>query len=295
MNMQSNVKQGELLLVKANPAVPAFKVTGRTGLSIRAGTTIAGTTFKKDTPVHLGRSLEPGRDYCIYLGDRVPAVGKPSKSDIAIGGFHFAPGGNASARSGGDKKPCINPYSIYDLNFRPACPDPRGMAFVQEKEFWGDIYLCAADHLEGGTSQFGVKIANGYDQLPQNMSGGRFKRFDYVAAVAVMKYHGKSLLKDDEFYAGAFGVTENSSFNERPLKTSLDAKRTSKYGWHQATGNIWVWGYDLPKESPRPSLFGGSWIHGSNAGSRYAYLDYWPVYSYGYLGARGRSDHLQLA
>jgi RNA-directed DNA polymerase len=41
---------------------------------------------------------------------------------------------------------------------------------------------------------------------------------------------------------------------------------------------------------PRPSIFGGSWINGSNAGSRYANLDYWPENSDDNLGARGRSD-----
>lgn len=38
------------------------------------------------------------------------------------------------------------------------------------------------------------------------------------------------------------------------------------------------------------SLFGGSWINGSNAGSRYANLDYWPENSDDNVGARGRSD-----
>lgn len=41
---------------------------------------------------------------------------------------------------------------------------------------------------------------------------------------------------------------------------------------------------------PRPSIFGGSWIDGSNAGSRYANLDNWPENSNDNLGARGRSD-----
>jgi hypothetical protein len=41
---------------------------------------------------------------------------------------------------------------------------------------------------------------------------------------------------------------------------------------------------------PRPSIFGGSWINGSNAGSRYANLDNWPENSNDNLGARGRSD-----
>lgn len=42
----------------------------------------------------------------------------------------------------------------------------------------------------------------------------------------------------------------------------------------------------------RPSIFGGSWINGENAGSRYANLDYWPENSNENIGARGASDDL---
>ncbi|KAB2743487.1 Retron-type reverse transcriptase [Brucella anthropi] len=40
----------------------------------------------------------------------------------------------------------------------------------------------------------------------------------------------------------------------------------------------------------RPSIFGGSWINGSNAGSRYANLDNWAENSNENIGARGASD-----
>ena len=45
----------------------------------------------------------------------------------------------------------------------------------------------------------------------------------------------------------------------------------------------------------RASIFGGSWINGDNAGSRYANLDYWPGLSLENFSARGRSDHLKPA
>ena len=45
---------------------------------------------------------------------------------------------------------------------------------------------------------------------------------------------------------------------------------------------------------PRASIFGGSWMNGQNAGSRYANVAYnWPDNSNDNIGARGRSDHLQ--
>jgi len=299
MNMQSRIStQATALLKKKNAALPAFKVTGRASLAIRAGVTIAGKTYRRDTPVHLGRDLEPGGDYCIYLGDRIPSVGKkpPGKSavsDILLGGFHFAPGGNAKGSSGGDAKPCINPQSLHDLHFRPACSDPRGMTFVEKGRFWADIYLCAADHLAQGTSRFGVVYAT-HRNPPEKPGGGRFEKMDFVAAQAVMAHHGKQLMSAEEFYAYAAGVTENSSADDRPPLTGIDPARTSSCGGMQATGNIWSWGVET-RENSRPSLFGGSWLGRSDAGSRCAVLVYWPGYSGGPLGARGRSDHLQLA
>jgi len=158
---------------------------------------------------------------------------------------------------------------------------------------WCDIYLLGKDHLKNGTSRHGVTIADGTDR-PQNPAGGSFSRFDYDAACAVMKHHGKQLLGAEEFFAAAYGVTEKTAVGADPKTTGLDAPRTSRFGLMQATGNMWVWGTDGHPDIPRASLFGGSWVDDSGAGSRCANLDYWPDNSYGSLGARGRSDHLQL-
>jgi hypothetical protein len=119
-------------------------------------------------------------------------------------------------------------------------------------------------------------------------------RFDYETAVAVMAAHGKGLLSVDEFFAAALGVTEKTAANRDPKVTGLDAPRTSRFGLQQATGNLWVWGHDGDPDKPRASLFGGSWVSDGGAGSRYARVaTSWPGDSAGYLGARGRSDHLQ--
>jgi hypothetical protein len=215
---------------------------------------------------------------------------------LVLGGFHFAPGGNAAARAGGDDVPAINSYSVWDLNFRPACPDPRGMTLVDTggRKFWCDIYLTAADHSDI-TSRFGVTIADGAD-LPNGTGtdGKKYKAFDYPTAVAVLASHGKGLLSVEEFFAAAYGVTEKSSADENPKVSGLDAPRTSKFGLMQATGNMWVWGHDGDPDEPRASIFGGAWLNGGDAGSRFAYLGYWPGSSSDSLGARGRSDHLQL-
>jgi hypothetical protein len=217
-------------------------------------------------------------------------------TDAVIGGFHFTPGGSASARAGGDDIPAINPFSVWDRNFRPACADPRGMVRVESatiKPFWCDIYLTGVAHFSMGTSKLGVPIADGDDCPVDPSTGKAFRKFDYDTACKVMAHHGKGLLSFEEFACAAIGVTEKTAAASKPKITKLDAARTSRFGLMQATGNMWVWGHDGDPDEPRASLFGGSWIVADNAGSRYAVVDFWPGSSSGSIGARGRSDHLQ--
>ena len=285
-------------LVKTDPNLPALKVTGRDSLVISAGTSFAGRSFGEDTPVLLPRQgLIPGADYVVAASGEPIALRltRLPDDDSYIGGFHFAPGGNAEGRAGGDDVPAINPYSLWDRNFRPACVDPRGMALVHKPGglFWCDIYLTGANCHVDGTSKFGVPIADG-DECPCDPDGDHYAQFDYATAAAVMAAHGKGLLNVEEFFAAAFGVTEKSAHKGDPRTTGLDAPRTSRFGLMQATGNLWVWGHDGDPDTPRASVFGGSWFYGVDAGSRYAYVACkWPEDSDGALGARGRSDHLQ--
>jgi hypothetical protein len=268
-------------------------------LSILSGTQFAGYHFDADTPVDITTDLlRPGRDYAVTVAEGKIALielAAANLADTVLGGLHFAPGGNAGARNGGDAVPAINPYSIWDRNFRPACDDPRGMTRVEMgdgKPFWCDIYLTAAEH-SLGTSRFGAMIADG-DSIPQAAGAKEFGSFNYAAAQAVLAHHGKGLLSVYEFFAAAYGVTEKTAAPRDPKTTQLDAPRTSRWGVMQATGNMWVWGHDGDPDLPRASLFGGSWFDDGHAGSRYANLVYWPDYSSDYFGARGRSDHLQL-
>jgi hypothetical protein len=163
---------------------------------------------------------------------------------------------------------------------------PRG-------KFRCDIYLLNTGHDANGTSSLGFTIADGKD-LPAGADGIKVERFDYPTAVAVMARHGKSLLALDEFFLAMYGVTEKTARDGDPVITRCDPARTSKFGVMQATGNLWVWGHDGDPDEPRASIFGGSWWNGGIAGSRYADVDAWPGNSHEGLGARGRSDHLQL-
>src|SRR3972149_1333309 len=270
MNVSAKGERPAAILAKADPTSPCIVATGRETLAIRSAITFAGRDIAAGTLISMPNILEPGGDYGVMAGsggvlgvERLTAM---PDAVMLLAGFHFAPGGNAPARAGGDDVPAINPYSVWDINFRPTCPDPRGMAFIPPRNCWADIYLTAADHLANGTSQFGVKIADG-DDPPENPAGKRFKTFDYDAACAVVAHHGKSLLSFEDFIAAAYGVSEKPACSDDPEVTGLDAARTSKFGLMQATGNLWQWGHDGDPDKPRASFFGGSWLHGGNAGS----------------------------
>ena len=70
------------------------------------------------------------------------------------------------------------------------------------------------------------------------------------------------------------------------------ARFVSRFGLFDVTGTMWQWATDGHPDDPRSSILGGSWISGSDAGSRYADLGYWPENSAVSVSARGACDHL---
>jgi hypothetical protein len=303
------VRKDETTIAKVMRAAPGPIFEERAGhiLCTKAGVSIdAGgrhMVFEELTELPMP-ALEPGRNYYVWHDDRTIGVIGAEGVDLdgVLGGFHYAPGGNAAARAGGDEKPSINPLSIWDIGFKPACADPRGMAYVAGvpgsegvRPFWVDLYLLNTDHFVKGTSVHGALIADGNRNKPLIEASGRVAPdLNYATATAIMEGHGKQLLSFTEFSAAAYGVIERTAAGDRPKLTGLDAARTSRCGMMQATGNLYVWGHDGDPDTPRASLFGGYWVNGGFAGSRYAYVGYWPGFSYEWIGARGRSDHLSL-
>jgi hypothetical protein len=309
MTAIANLKHNTLALTRIDILSPVLAAIGLTDIVLKAGTIVTLDNrphrFDNDTPVPTA-DLLPGRDYGVGVdesGNLFCRVLESSPTEEALfAGFHFAPGGNAPDRDGGDSTPAINPYSIWDIGFRPSCLDPRGMALVETlggKLFWADIYLLDADHHEQGTSRAKAIIADGRD-LPMKLDGqSRYKKLDYATAVEIYAGHGKRLLGAEEFFAAAYGVKERASRDSEPTVTgALDENAInliSKWGLFDITGTMWQWGTDGDPDNPRPSIFGGSWISGDSAGSRDAYLDFWPESSDGFIGARGASDHLSHA
>lgn len=307
MTAAAAVKQHDISIGRTDTDLPILYIAGRDAIGIRGGTTIMidgrEHVFEKDTALSVAGTLVPGYDYGVGIHDDgrpfVTVVTPANPIDQGyIGGFHFAPSGNAEANAGGDGEPAINPNSRWDLGFRPACPDPRGMALVYlggGRRVWADIYLLGVDH-RSGTSRCGVTIADGRDRPERIDRKGEYAKLDYPTAVEIFAHHGKRLLGAEEFFAATYGVKERCSRGEEPTKTgTLDegaARFVSRFGLFDATGTMWQWGTDGHPEDPRPSLFGGSWIYGSDAGSRCAFLVFWPEDSYGSVSARGACDHL---
>ncbi|UXT47817.1 hypothetical protein FY136_00630 [Agrobacterium tumefaciens] len=309
MTATAETTLGGISIQRRDQSAPVLAKYSRTEVFVKAGTTITtgerAHVFDTDTPVLIDDPV-PGCDYGITINEYGLPIAelldsKPT-AERYFGGFHFAPGGNATAREGGDNTPAINPYSIWDIGFRPACEDPRGMALVETlggKLFWVNIYLLGVDHHKFGASYCGVTIADGRD-LPMKIDGqSRYKKLDYATTVEILASHGQRPLGAEEFFAAAYGVKERASRNDEPTVTgSLDDNATSfisKWGLFDITGTMWQWGTDGDPDNPRPSIFGGSWFNGGGAGSRCADLDSWPGDSNGDIGARGASDHLSLA
>lgn len=327
-------------LGKPDPSQPAIDVTGAGTAEIRAGVTFRGVDISG--PISMP-SLAAGTDYFVYAnGGATQAVdasgvwpnpvGSPPSGEL-IGGFHYAPGGVAGGfDSGGNTTPAINPFSCWDLRWRPKSPDPRGMTFVATGEFWSDIYLMNRDPDQFGTSRNNQPIADGETDgtttaIIPALAGGngstRYASASWWNHAEALACFGKRLPTYDEFAALAFGVVEEQGRGNDPVTTGLgttnagssnpDQDFTSRWGVIQAAGVQWAWGrhFGGPHGStsyqaitggrgsvhsqPNAALFGGAWGTGSDAGSRCAGWTVSPSLSASSGAARGVCDHLQLA
>ena len=267
-------------------------------------------------------ALTAGTDYAIWLETdggltaTTDHTSPPTANARKIGGFHYAAGGNATAQAGGDTTPAINAYSFWDLNFRPTCPDPRGMTLVADG-FWVDIYLSGVDAITNGSSKYNVTIADGSSppKVP-TMFGGNgtttYGGYNWFEAQELATAFGKYTLTQLEFMSSMYGTTEASSIGTDPSTTNWDAAYVSKWGVNQATGCMQVWGRDRggsyatggwsantegrgsEYNAPSAGLFGGRWSDGSDSGSRCSIWNNAASNSPSNTSSRFACDHLQL-
>lgn len=283
----------------------AFTKTGAGAVSLKAGTTVqvAGVLlrFSAATAVAMP-ALTAGTDYAIYAcadgtlradASFSAPTGYSTANSRQIGGFHYAPGGNAVANAGGDTIPQINEYSLWDIKFRPNCTDPRGMALVANS-FWADIYLTGVDHYTNGTSKYNVTIADGSSppKIPAFFGGSgsnAYTTFTWWEAAEVAVSAGKRLPTYSEFSALAYGTTETSSNGTDPAFTTWINAFISKWGCSQVSGVLWQWGDEFGGGAAAASwavnttgrgstyqmenavVFGGDWGGGAGSGSRASY------------------------
>ena len=325
-NLNANALTNTKGFRKAAPSAVAFSKTGAFTVSTATRLTIEVNGLAVDIPastaVTMPGSPVAGTDYAIWakpdgtLQATDNHTTPPVVNSRKVGGFHYAPGGNATAQAGGDSTPAINAYSLWDLKWRPACPDPRGMALVADG-FWADIYLTGVDALTNGSSKHNVTIADGSSppKIPAMFGGDgstTYGSYTWFEAQEMAAAFGKRSLSQQEYMAACYGVTEGTSRGADPGNTILDAARTSKWGLIGATGNLWIWGEERngayntggwnantegrgsEYNAPNAALFGGDWYPGSVAGSRCSFWDVAASISYNNIGSRFACDHLWL-
>lgn len=313
------------LFRKADQSIVAFTKTGA-GSAITSSTLyieINGVikTIANGTSITMP-TFASGTDYAIWAkpDGTLEATSNHTSPPVAnsrkIGGFHYAPGGNATAQSGGNTTPQINEYSFWDLKFRPNCADPRGMTLVAGG-FWMDIYLTGVDAITNGSSKYNVTMADGSSppKIPTLFGGNgstTYGSYTWFEAMELATAFGKRCPTQQEFMSAAYGTTEASSIGTDQGSTILNAAYTSKWGVIQSTGVLWVWSRDRggpfagaswnantegrgsEYNAPNAALLGGVWVNSSNSGSRCSDWYGAASFSSGSVGSRFCCDHLQL-
>lgn len=309
-----------------------FYKTAATTISVVAGAVFNGKLYATATAVTMPGSFTNNSDYAIWQHPSTGALVADASFTTApagatggsiVGGFHYIPSGRPTAENNGSPTGSaeILEFSIWDLTYRPSCPDPRGMACINDA-FWIDLYLAGATSYAGSTfsavpsSKIGLTIADGSSAplVPAQYGGNgstTYGSFTWYEASEMAASFGKRLPFYAEFAAAAFGAPEAGSRGTDPGTVTWE--RASKFGLAQATGVMWQWGADnngngsggawtastegrgsVYSTEARAVLLGGDWSNGASSGSRSAAWANTPWLSYNNFGARFAAGHLVL-
>ena len=321
--INTNVLTSSGSFVKDDSANVAFYKVDSFNVSTTSAITLEinneAVTISGNTVIVMPENATIGSDYVIWalptgtLQATTDFVNAPVANSRKIGGFHYAPGGNATGTTGGDSTPQINEYSFWDLKFRPVNKDPRGMTCVADN-FWCDIYLTGNNAVNiQCSSVYNTTIADANSSpIVSTLFGGNgsatYGSYTWYEAMELAMAFGKRCPTQQEFMAAAYGTTEQTSRGSDPVSTILDAPRTSKWGLIQATGNLYIWGKDRGGPTGNPlteskgtqstvsnaSLFGARWDFSSNSGSRCSGWLLAASCFVSYFGSRFLCDHLIL-
>jgi hypothetical protein len=301
-----------------------FVEVGGSILEIASGTTISMPT------------LTVGTDYAIWVApdgtleaDTSFSVA-PTAGGRRIGGFHYAPGGNATLdtngnwanHTGGDTTPQINEFSFYDLKWRPSASDPRGLTLV-DNAFWHGMYRMSANTTTAPLHKYNVEPARDGNppQKPYSnpASPTNYSNANWWNVTECLEYFGFRSPSYSEFQLAALGTTEETSAggsgpgNTGDMSDTRDKERfTSHWGVFDASGVLRVWGANFGGGSDPASFtantqgrgstyqmenvtyLGGGWTGGSFSGSRASIWNNSPASSSTGIGGVGVCDHLIL-
>jgi hypothetical protein len=320
---------------------PLFTKTSDTTLSVVADCSLNGFHYATATTVTMPTHAN-NTDYAIWQNPSTGAlVGDASFTTAPagatggsiVGGYHYIPSGRPTAVNNGSPTTVaeILEYSIWDLTWRPTCPDPRGMSCIDGR-YWIDLYLCGKTSYAGTdfsavpSSKIGLTIADNNDPplIPAFYGGNGTTAYSTVGSLAagswinfteVAQSFGKRLPEWGEFSAAAFGAPEAGSRGSDA--GTVIWERSSKWGLAQATGTMWVWGVGTEgnrltsttnytthtggrgtvsagPDGPRAIVLSGAWNDGASSGSRAAFWFNSPFASDNRFSARFAANHLIL-
>lgn len=317
------------LFYKSDKSSPAFIKTGNGTASIKAGTILKVAqqvfNFNSNTAITMP-TLTSGTDYAIYVcsdgtvradSNFTSPTGYTTLNSLKIGGFHYAPGGNATAQAGGNTTPQINEYSFYDPQWKPVALDPRGMSCINGA-FWRDIYFFNNNPDVNGTSKYNQIIADGASppKIPALLGGNgstTLTTFTWFEAARIAACYGKQLITLEQQIISSFGTTEASSVGTDQGSTVWNAAYVSKFGINQCSGVMWTWladrggayntagwsadtnGFGSSYNAPNAALGGGNWGNGLHSGSGCSAWGDAASASASHIGASFGCGHLNLA
>lgn len=307
---------------KSQTSEPAFMLAGgqlrtASAMTIRVGdalVTHAANEVISTPPLMLGvdYAIYATADGLVVSNNFTVPDGYTAENSRRVGGFHY---GNNEFKD----------YSFYDLHFRPACKDPRGMVIdISGSRFWNDIYLLNSTPDALGTSAYNAQIADGSSpcKIPSIWGGdgtAQYSNLTQYIAAEVLAAYGKRLPSHDEFEILALGSTPGYAVGADPVTTKFDVNARSKNGSEQVSGHLWQWGkdvwdrgnginnyawaaedtngqgqvYEAGAQAVGAVLLGANWDSSGYAGARASYWSYEPWPSSDTVGARGLCDHFQ--
>jgi hypothetical protein len=332
---------GGTILYNRRPALhrgPLFTKPTATTLEVIAGAVLNGQYYATATAVTMGTHTN-NTDMAIWQNPTTGALVSDASYTTApagatggsiVGGYHYIPSGRPTAFDNGSPTAAaeILEYSIWDLTWRPECPDPRGMTCVDGR-FWCDLYLCGATSYAGTdfsavqSSKIGLTIAdyNSPPLIPGFYGGNGSTAYtlfggnnpgSWYSFTEIAHSFGKRLMFSWEFHAAAFGAPEAGSRGTDAGTVIWELQ--SKWGLAQATGTMWTWAIERVGVSavtgntntntggrgteyadyPRALLLSGGFSSATLSGSRSAYWIRTPSHGDGTVSARFAAGHLVL-